>query len=94
MAAVAKATPLWYYVLAEAQTQEGSASLGALGSLLVGGVFLELLLADKGSYLHVPGGFNPATELHLPPGMKLETMADLVMLVQPETVGRLGLLQL
>jgi hypothetical protein len=90
--AVASSTPLWYYILAEAQTREGNGNLGAVGSLLVGGVFLKLLLADPSSYLNLQPGFNPADALGFPAGAQFQTMADLVAFAQPETIGRLGTL--
>jgi len=90
--AVAESTPLWYYILAEAQTKEGNAHLGAVGSLLVGGVFLELLLADPSSYLNLQPDFNPAKALELPTGTQFLTMADFIRFAQPESIGRLGTL--
>lgn len=90
---VAAATPLWYYILAEAQMQEDAASLGRVGTSIVGGTFLTLLLGDGESYLRKDPHFNPATALHLDRmGLKLETVADLLKLVVPESIGRMGIL--
>ncbi len=52
-------TPLWYYVLKEAEVIEGGARLGPVGSHLVAPVFTECLRADPGSYLHDPAGWRP-----------------------------------
>jgi hypothetical protein len=90
--AVGAATPLWYYILAEAQMREDAASLGYVGTYLVGGTFIELLLGDRESYLNKQPDFVPATALHLPAGMQLETIADLLKIVVPESIGRMGVL--
>lgn len=91
--AVAAHTPLWYYLLAEAQMQEDAASLGKMGTVLVGGTFLALLFGDKESYLHKDPGFDPVKALHFDKvGLKLETVADLIFAVAPESVGRMGVL--
>jgi len=92
IARIEKTTPLWYYLLAEAESQENGASLGRLGSKLVGRTILGLLLADDTSYLRKEPKWTPKVGLRLPQGMDLQTMADLVALAQPETIGRLGTL--
>ncbi|HSP46077.1 MAG TPA: hypothetical protein VLO30_08805, partial [Chthoniobacterales bacterium] len=53
-------TPLWYYVLKEAELYRapsgfGGRSLGPAGSCLVATVILNVLAADPDSYLSVPG---------------------------------------
>lgn len=53
-------TPLWYYVLKEAELYPapsglGGRSLGPAGSYLVANVILDVLAADPESYLSVPG---------------------------------------
>lgn len=51
-------TPLWYYLLYEAEmigtddAGHGSLTLGPLGSQIVGEVFLALLKSDKDAYVH------------------------------------------
>jgi hypothetical protein len=52
-------TPLWYYLLKEAELHKNQAgqpgrSLGPLGSYLVADVILDALIADPDSYLSVP----------------------------------------
>ena len=44
-------TPLWFYVLKEAEVIESGLRLGPVGSRIVGEVFVGLLKADKSSYL-------------------------------------------
>jgi hypothetical protein len=51
---LAEATPLWYYVLCEAEN-EGGDHLGPLGGRLVAEVILRLLGSDPGSYVHKTG---------------------------------------
>lgn len=53
-------TPLWYYVLREAESQTGGNSLGELGSRLVAGTLISLLKADPDSYLN--HGWTPSSE--------------------------------
>lgn len=44
-------TPLWYYILKEAEVMENGLRLGPVGSGIVGEVFIGLLQADRSSYL-------------------------------------------
>ena len=45
-------TPLWFYVLKEAELLTGGARLAGVGARIVAEVFLGLLAADTRSYLH------------------------------------------
>lgn len=58
-------TPLWYYILKEAEVRENGSSLGDTGSRIVAEVFMGLLKSDRSSYLNSPQGsaWRPA----LPP---------------------------
>ncbi len=80
-------SPLWYYVLREAELHTGGTRLGAVGSRIVAEVFVGLLEADPFSYLNqaedgwAPGEPDPAG-IALPvatPGTF--TMADLLRYV-------------
>jgi hypothetical protein len=53
-----RSTPLWYYVLKEAELGGGT-RLGPLGSLLVGGVIAGLMHADPNAYLNAAPGWKP-----------------------------------
>jgi hypothetical protein len=64
-----KETPLWYYILKEAQVRGNGEHLGPVGSRLLAEVFVGLIQGDKQSYLNqkkwkptlpakVPGTFN------------------------------------
>jgi hypothetical protein len=52
-------TPLWYYILREAQVQEYGEQLGAVGGRIVAEVFLGLLKFDDRSYLSENPIFKP-----------------------------------
>ena len=54
-----RTTPLWYYVLKEAEVREAGNRLGRLGSTIVAEVFYRMLKDDRESYLNVKGGFGP-----------------------------------
>ncbi|MET0245599.1 MAG: heme peroxidase family protein [Sphingomonas sp.] len=54
------ATPLWFYVLKEAELIGGGNHLGPLGSRIVAETLFGLILNDKASYWNRPGGrFHP-----------------------------------
>jgi hypothetical protein len=55
-------TPLWYYVLKEAELVTGGRQLGPVGGRIVAEVFIGLLQTDPGSYLNK----NPAWQPTLP----------------------------
>jgi hypothetical protein len=48
-------TPLWFYVLKEAEVMEGGRRLGPVGGRIVGEVFIGLLQLDRDSYLNQRG---------------------------------------
>jgi hypothetical protein len=47
-----RSTPLWFYVMREAQILAGGQRLAGVGARIVGEVFLGLLAADSRSYFH------------------------------------------
>jgi hypothetical protein len=49
-----KATPLWYYILKEAQVNGGGTRFGPVGARIVAEVFVGLVAGDKTSYLSEP----------------------------------------
>lgn len=55
----ATSTPLWFYVLREAELLGAGKRLGPLGGLLVGGTLTGLLLADSNCYLNAAPGWKP-----------------------------------
>jgi hypothetical protein len=54
-----RSTPLWYYILKEAEVLEQGLRMGPVGSRIVGEVFIGLLKADKDSYLVVDKNWKP-----------------------------------
>ncbi|HRW06368.1 MAG TPA: heme peroxidase family protein [Caldilineaceae bacterium] len=70
-------TPLWYYILREAEVHADGNRLGGLGSHLVAGTLISLLKADPDSYLN--HGWSPTAESAVvnPEGPIL-TIADLL----------------
>jgi Animal haem peroxidase len=54
-----KSTPLWYYILKEAEVLEHGVRMGPVGGRIVGEVFIGLLKADKDSYLTVNKNWKP-----------------------------------
>ena len=54
-----RSTPLWYYILKEAEVLEDGVRMGPVGSRIVGEVFIGFLKADKDSYLTVNKNWKP-----------------------------------
>jgi hypothetical protein len=54
-----KHTPLWYYILKEAEILCDGKKLGPVGGRIVAEVFIGLLLGDKLSYLNVVPRWEP-----------------------------------
>jgi hypothetical protein len=55
-----RSTPLWYYVLKEAELTEDGLHLGPVGGRLVAEVIVGLLRADPNSYLSYDPGWRPS----------------------------------
>lgn len=71
-------TPLWYYILKEAQIQGNGKHLGEVGSRIVAEVFLGMLEQDPGSYLAQAPEWTPT----LPRAVDDEfTMVDILKFV-------------
>jgi heme peroxidase len=66
-------TPLWFYVLKEAEVGGGN-RLGAVGSRIVAETVIGQLRADPGSYLRT--GFDPATGVTKVDGGQVRTIVD------------------
>jgi hypothetical protein len=56
-------TPLWYYILREADVRGSGDRLGAVGGRIVGEVLLGLLDLDPGSVRHAPADWRPSARL-------------------------------
>jgi heme peroxidase len=55
--------PLWYYILAEAQSKHGGKRMGPVGARIIGEVFAGLIAGDNHSYLSQDPTWRPAKEL-------------------------------
>lgn len=84
-------TPLWYYILKEAQVRRGGARLGPVGSRLLAEVFVGLVHGDHESYLWQHGSWRPTLPAKNPGTF---TMADLLQFVGDispiDGIGRIG----
>jgi hypothetical protein len=54
-----RSTPLWYYVLKEAEIVADGLQLGPVGGRIVAEVLIGLLQADEGSYLATQPRWRP-----------------------------------
>jgi hypothetical protein len=68
--------PLWFYILKEAELQQGGVRLAAVGGRIVAEVFLGLLKLDDNSYLSNDPSFRPAPPIAREDGQFL--MGDLL----------------
>ena len=73
-----KATPLWYYILKEAQVKGGGLRLGPVGSTIISEVFVGLVHGDHQSYLWQVKNWKPTLPSAKPGDF---TMNDLLRLV-------------
>jgi hypothetical protein len=69
-------TPLWYYVLKEAEVRVNGNSLGELGSRLVAETIIGLVENDPDSYRNQQGGWDPSKGVRLPNGDPVVTIGD------------------
>lgn len=75
-------TPLWYYILKEAEVIDLGDSLGPVGSRIVGDVIVASLAADPNSYVVVAGkDWRPTLWTASPPNGKPNGMAELLGLL-------------
>lgn len=71
-------TPLWYYVLKEAEVRANGNSLGELGSRIVAETLIGQLRADPDSYLNQSGGWDPRQGVKLENGDPIVTIRDFI----------------
>jgi hypothetical protein len=67
-------TPLWYYILREAEVQHEGTRLGEVGSRIIAETVVGLLEGDPDSYLAVDRNWRPTLPAHHP----MRSMADLM----------------
>jgi hypothetical protein len=59
-------TPLWLYILKEAQAHEGGDRLGPVGGRIVGEVLVGIIDADPESFRSVDPSWTPTLPAHVP----------------------------
>ena len=78
-----KSTPLWYYILKEAEVLEDGLRMGPVGSRIVGEVFIGLLKADKDSYLNVNRNWKPTLPSATPGDFEITDLLRFAGVVHP-----------
>ena len=73
-----KATPLWYYILKEAEVRHNGERLGPVGSTIVAEVFVGLVHGDQQSFLWQVKNWKPTLPSAKPGDF---TMTDLLRFV-------------
>jgi hypothetical protein len=68
-------TPLWFYVLKEAEVRELGRRLGEVGSRIVAETLIGQIRNDRGSYVNQTS-WSPARGVLLPNGRPVRTIAD------------------
>jgi hypothetical protein len=69
-----KSTPLWLYILQEAETREGGARLGPVGGRIVAEVFIGLLQGDPKSYLRQFPAWEPLPDFKVSGRFEIQEM--------------------
>jgi hypothetical protein len=80
-------TPLWYYILKEAQVRGLGQRLGPVGSRILAEVFVGLLELDSGSYLARKPQWTPTLHPQREPHF---TMADLLAFLGERELNPIG----
>ena len=68
-------TPLWFYVLKEAEIKADGASLGPVGSQIVAATIIGQIRHDRTSYLS-QSSWSPSDGVRLPDGAPIQTISD------------------
>jgi hypothetical protein len=76
-------TPLFYYVLKEAEVMEQGQRLGPVGSGIVGEVFVGLLQQDSGAYLNAQPGWKPTLPSSTPGDFRMTDLLKFAGVVPP-----------
>ena len=78
-----KSTPLWFYILKEAEIMEDGLRLGPVGGRIVGEVFIGLLKADESSYLAARPNWIPVLPSATPGDFRITDLLTLAGVVPP-----------
>jgi hypothetical protein len=76
-------TPLWYYILKEAELLGGGQKLGPVGGRIVAEVLIGLLLGDQRSYLTANPSFQPDLPAKAPGTFSMTDLLNFVGEVNP-----------
>ena len=78
-----KSTPLWFYILKEAELMEDGLRLGPVGGRIVGEVFIGLLKADETSYLAARPNWTPVLPSATPGEFRMTDLLTFAGVVPP-----------
>jgi len=78
-----RSTPLWYYILKEAELLENGEHLGPVGGRIVGEVFIGLLRADRSSYLASERHWRPTLPSATPGEFRMTDLLTFAGVVPP-----------
>ena len=78
-----KSTPLWLYILKEAELMENGLRLGPVGGNIVGEVFIGLLKADESSYLAARPHWTPVLPSVIPGEFHMTDLLTFAGVVPP-----------
>jgi hypothetical protein len=78
-----RSTPLWFYILKEAEVLEGGLRLGPVGGRIVGEVFIGLLKADPRSYLASDRNWKPVLPSATPGEFRITDLLTFAGVVPP-----------
>ena len=76
-------TPLFLYVLKEAEVLEDGKRLGPVGARIVGEVFVGLLQEDAASYLRAEPGWKPTLPSSTPGDFRMRDLLTFAGVVPP-----------
>lgn len=78
-----RSTPLWYYILKEAELLENGEQLGPVGGRIVGEVFIGILRADRSSYLASERHWRPTLPSAVPGEFRMTDLLTFAGVVPP-----------
>ena len=78
-----RSTPLWYYIMKEAEIMEKGLRLGPVGGRIVGEVFIGLLKADETSYLSAQPRWKPVLPSATPNDFRITDLLTFAGVVPP-----------
>ncbi|MGX4643086.1 peroxidase family protein [Massilia sp. SYSU DXS3249] len=80
---MANSTPLFFYVLKEAEVMEHGLRLGPVGARIVGEVFVGCLREDAASYVRLEPGWRPTLPSRVPGSFRMADLLQFAGVVPP-----------